>query len=152
LEHGAEDSQGDVMVELKAMCLFRKDGKLLVSKGLDSVKQKHFYRLLGGHVEFGETAEAGIRREIAEELASEIENLKLLAVIENIFTYEGRGGHEIDYLFSADLVNKDLYNQETIHVVENESLDFEAEWISLATILSGEVPVYPPFDYEALLK
>jgi ADP-ribose pyrophosphatase YjhB (NUDIX family) len=140
------------MVELKAMCLFRRDEKLLVSKGFDSVKQKNFYRLLGGHVEFGETAEAGIRREIAEELNSEVENLKLLAVIENIFTYEGRKGHEIDYLFSADLVKQDLYKRNTIHVVENESLDFEAEWIPVASVLSGDLPLYPPFDYAALLK
>jgi ADP-ribose pyrophosphatase YjhB (NUDIX family) len=140
------------MVELKTMCLFRQDGKLLVSKGFDSVKQKHFYRLLGGHVEFGETAEVGIRREIAEELESELENLELLAVIENIFTYQGREGHEIDYLFCADLVNKELYNRKTIHVTENESLDFEAEWIPVSSVLSGEIPLYPPFDYAALLK
>jgi ADP-ribose pyrophosphatase YjhB (NUDIX family) len=107
------------MVELKAMCLFRQDEKLLVSKGFDSVKQRNFYRLLGGHVEFGETAEAGIRREIAEELGSEIENLKLLAVIENIFTYEGKESHEIDYLFSGDLGNKALYMQDRIPVSED---------------------------------
>lgn len=140
------------MIKLKTMCLFQRDGKLLVSKGFDRVKQKHFYRMLGGHVEFGEKAEAGIRREIKEELGSEIENLKLLGVIENIFTYQGRDGHEIDYLFSAELLNKDLYKRETIHVVENENLDFEAEWIPIASVISGEILLYPPFDYAGLLK
>lgn len=140
------------MIELKAMCLFRQDGRLLVSKGVDSVKNKSFYRLLGGHIEFGETAEAGIRREIVEELGSEIENLKLVSVIENIFTYEGREGHEIDFLFSGDLTNKGLNNQTILHVVEHNSLDFDAEWIPISSVTSGEIPLYPPFDYAGILK
>jgi NADH pyrophosphatase NudC (nudix superfamily) len=66
--------QQEGKIRIKAMCLFYKDGKVLVSKGFDKVKNENFYRVLGGSVNFFETGEAGVRREIQEELLSEVEN------------------------------------------------------------------------------
>ena len=138
-------------IKIKAMCIFQKDGKILVSKHFDKVKNEYFYRVLGGGVNFSETSGAGVRREIQEELLSDIENLKLLDVIENIFTFEGSAGHEISFLYSGDLVRKELYSQNTIHVVE-DTYQFDAEWIDLNDILSGEIPLYPTFDYKTFFK
>ncbi|HEX5141250.1 MAG TPA: hypothetical protein VFX19_09915, partial [Dehalococcoidia bacterium] len=41
-----------------AIVVFRRpDGAILVAPGFDTVKQQHFYRPLGGEIEFGELAE-----------------------------------------------------------------------------------------------
>lgn len=133
------------------MCLFHKDGKVLISKGFDKVKNENFYRVLGGSIIFFETGEAGVRREIREELLSEIENLKLVDIIENLFTYEGSNGHEIVFLYTGDLARKELYVQNPIHIVE-DTYEFDAEWISTDDILAGKIPLYPALAYEALFK
>ena len=138
-------------IRIKAMCLFHKDGKVLVSKGFDKVKNENFYRVLGGSVNFFETGEAGVRREIQEELLSEIENLKLIDVIENLFTYEGNKGHEIVFLYHGDLAREELYTQNSIHIVE-DTYEFDAEWIAINDVLSGKIPLYPAFDYKTLFQ
>ena len=143
--------QQEGKIKIKAMCLFHKDGKVLISKHFDKVRNESFYRVLGGSINFFETSEAGVRREIQEELLSEIENLKLLDVIENLFVFEGNTGHEISFLYKGDLTRKELYSQNPIHIIEN-TYEFDANWIATDDILTGEIPLYPNFDYETLFK
>jgi ADP-ribose pyrophosphatase YjhB (NUDIX family) len=138
-------------IRVSAMCLFVHDGKTLVSKGYDSVKGQAFYRVLGGGVNFFETAEDAVRREIQEELQSDVENLVFLTVTENIFTYLGKKGHEIVFMYSGSLSRKELYGAETIHVVE-ETHENEAVWVPIDEILNGKVPLYPNLDYNQYLK
>ncbi len=138
-------------IKIKALCLFYKDGKILISKHFDSVKKESFYRILGGGVNFFETSEAGVRREIQEELLSDVENLKLIDVIENLFVFEGNKGHEVTFLYQGDLVRKELYVQNPIHIIEN-TYEFDANWVLLDDILAGEIPLYPEFDYKTLFK
>ena len=40
-----------------------RDGKLLVSKGIDNIKNNSFYRALGGGIEFQEKSEDALKRE-----------------------------------------------------------------------------------------
>lgn len=138
-------------IKIKAMCLLHKNGKVLVSKCFDKVKNEHFYRVLGGSMNFFETSETGVRREIQEELNSEIKNLKFIDVIENLFIYEGDKGHEVVFLYSGDLSRKELYEQNPIHVVD-DAHEFDAEWIPIKDILAGEIPLYPALDYKALFQ
>lgn len=136
---------------VKAMCLFVYNGKTLASKGYDQHKNEVFYRVIGGTINFGEKSEDGIRREIREELKCEIENLKLIDVVENIFTYQGQQRHEIAFLYKGDLTNKDLYRQEKIHIVEPDG-EFDAEWVPINDILSGKITLYPELDYSSILE
>lgn len=138
-------------IELKAVVLIQNDGRVLVSKGFDKVKQQPFYRLLGGHVEFTEAAESAVRREILEEIGSEIEGLKLVGVIENIFTHHGEQGHEIDYLYTGTLTRVELYEQNPIRQQEDGEFQY-AEWVPIKEILGGEIPLYSPYDYKTQLE
>lgn len=70
-----------------AICVFRNNNRILVFEGHDSIKNETYYRPLGGGIEFGESGEEAIRREIMEELHSEIEELKHLGFLENIFMF-----------------------------------------------------------------
>lgn len=85
-----------------AVGLPTRDGHILVLDGEDPVKGEVFHRAIGGGIEFGETAEAALRREFMEELGVSLGTVRLLGVIENIFEYEGNPGHEISHVFAVD--------------------------------------------------
>jgi ADP-ribose pyrophosphatase YjhB (NUDIX family) len=82
------------------------DGYVLVSDATDSTKSEVFHRALGGGIEFGETADTAVRREFAEELGVNLITVQLLGVVENIFDYEGKPGHEIVHVFAVQ--SKDI--------------------------------------------
>jgi ADP-ribose pyrophosphatase YjhB (NUDIX family) len=95
----------------------RRGDDVLVYEGYDSAEDEVFYRLLGGGVEFGETAAEAVRREMLEELGAELANVELLAVQENIFTFDGRPHHEIAFLFAADLVDPSFYERDELGTI-----------------------------------
>lgn len=89
------------------MALIRRprDGALLVA----SAPSEDFERPLGGHVEFGELAEATVRREFLEELGQELGAVRLLGVIENLYADGTTTVHEIVFLFEAAFVDPAAY-------------------------------------------
>ena len=70
-------------IVVNVMCLFVHAGRILVEERYDSSRGEGFYRLIGGGMEFFETAEEAIRREVREELDSGIEKLEFLTVLQN---------------------------------------------------------------------
>lgn len=138
-------------IRVKAMCLFYHDGKILVSRGHDPVKKEDFFRILGGSMNFFETSEEAVRREIREELQSEIEDLKFFEVIENLFIYRGGKGHQITFLYTGRLARKELHQQNPIHIVE-ETHEFDAEWVPVEDVLTGKTPLYPSTDCHRLFS
>lgn len=62
-----------------------------------------YHRLIGGSVEFGETHREAIEREVGEELAAAIRDLRYLGVVENLFHIDGAAGHEIVFLYAGRL-------------------------------------------------
>ena len=125
----------------KALCVFRAAHRVLVGHGFDTVKREHFYRPLGGAIEFGETAQETLRREMREELEADIVEVRLLGVLENIFTCDGAQGHEVLFVFDARFVDASLYEKSYLDVLEG---GWErATWEPLAELAGGERPVYP---------
>lgn len=135
-----------------SICLFNHENRILVSEGFDEVDQSYFYRPLGGGIEYGENAEAAIAREIKEELNAEVENIRLLRVVENIFTYRGRLGHEIVFVFDGKFVDKELYRMGEIDGFEHEAnVSFTAKWLSPNEILQKGGRLVPE-SLESLLS
>jgi 8-oxo-dGTP pyrophosphatase MutT (NUDIX family) len=117
-------------IRVITICIFRRGNSVLVCEYFDSVDKKPFYRPLGGAVEYGETTEAAIRREIREEIRQEITDLRLLKIIENIFVHEGKPGHEIVYVYEGRFTDKSAYQRELFDVHE-ESEILTASWRDL---------------------
>ena len=127
-----------------SICLFRNGNKILVSTSFDSIKQDYFCRPLGGGIEFGESSQEAMRREIREELALEVENLKLIEVIENIFIYEGTQGHEVVFVYDAEFVDKSWYDKEVLTYYESSiTTKFTASWLSLADMKHQNIRLVP---------
>jgi len=97
-------------IRLLALALIKNtQGQFLFHKGHDKVKGEYFYRPLGGGIEFSESGQLALEREIMEELNQEVTISGLKASFENIFTFEGHKEHEIIMLFSADFKNEFVY-------------------------------------------
>ncbi len=138
-------------IKIKAMALFVADGRMLVTPGFDSVKQTPYYRLLGGHVEFGESAAETLKREMLEELETEIEVLERLEVVENCFVYEGAACHEIVFIYHARFLDDALTRRDELPNVEPNT-DEISKWLPISDVLHGPVPLYPPADYPGFLS
>ncbi len=138
-------------INVKAMGIFVHDGKILAEKGYDKVTDDHYYRLMGGSIEFGEVSDGCLRREIREEIGAEIKNLQLLTVVENNFRYEGEDGHEIVFIYLGMLADPSFYTRPEIPFVEPGSKGVAA-WASVARIVSGEDKLLPPMDYKGLFE
>jgi len=126
-----------------AICIIQYQAKILVFKGWDEVKQSGFYRPLGGGIEFGETAQDAVRRELAEEIGAQLSDVRYLFTLENIFTCNGKAGHEIVLVFAADLVDSHLYSAETISGHEDSGEPFQAIWKPLSDFYNGNNVLYP---------
>jgi 8-oxo-dGTP pyrophosphatase MutT (NUDIX family) len=106
------------MIRVIALCVFRHHGRILVAEGYDSVAGTSFARPIGGAIEHGETSEAAIRREIAEEIHHPVHNLHMLGVLENLFTYEGLPRHEVVFVYDAAFVDPRVYEMTTLPLHE----------------------------------
>ncbi len=120
-------------IRVITICLFRNHGNILVFEGFDSVKKIYFYRPLGGEVNPSETTQEAIAREIREELGEEIVDLRLLGVLENLFTLEGASGHEIVFVYDGRFVDESVYKQDSLTVREDNGDILEATWRSLGS-------------------
>ena len=126
-----------------------RDGPRLLVRRYTAPNGGHYYRPLGGRVEFGERAAEAVKRELLEEIEAEIELVRHLTTVENIFERDGERAHQIEFLFEAQLVNRSLYSTEVINGVESSGNPIEAVWIDLSRPLDG--PLYPACLRDLLL-
>ena len=139
-------------IVVKAMCVVSRNGKeVLAGIGRDDVKEEYFGRIIGGKMEFGETAESALRREFKEELNTDLEELFFIKMVENIFTYNGQNGHEVIFVYKGNLSDKALYQKDLIKV-EDCGKKFDVKLVSLDDVYSGKLKLYPEIDYKAILN
>jgi ADP-ribose pyrophosphatase YjhB (NUDIX family) len=123
--------------------LCRAGDRILVERGYDSARDHHFYRAIGGGVELGERAAVAVTREWREELGLTLEAPSLLGVLENIFTYEGRTGHEVVFVFAGRVADRRAYEHDELETVDTDGARHVAVWVSLDALRNGTTPLYP---------
>ncbi|WP_460797319.1 NUDIX hydrolase [Microbacterium sp. GXF0217] len=118
-----------------------KDGHVLVLVGRDQSIGQDFYRAIGGGIEFGERADEALRREFMEELGVALDGSRLLAVTENIFTYEGEPGHEIAHVFAVDCAGLDALPLDAeLRILDEGS---PVRWLPIDDLREGTRPLFP---------
>jgi ADP-ribose pyrophosphatase YjhB (NUDIX family) len=130
-------------IRVLAIAVFRAGDRILVARGVDPSSGAGFYRPLGGGVELGERAADALRREIREELGATIEDPRLLGVLENLFEYAGRPGHEIIFVFDARFSDPSLYLRAELPVTEPGTGWEAARWVGIEALSSGPEPLVP---------
>ncbi len=142
-----------MMIRPIAICLFRHNGRILAAEGYDPLKQQLFYRPLGGGIEFGEHSQDTIVREIREELGTAVINLRYIATLENRFVFNGKPGHEIVQVYDGEFSDPALYQQPTLHGIEDNGESFTAVWKSPDDFRGQNAPpLYPDGLLDLLTK
>lgn len=135
-----------------SICLFEKEGKLLVQEFWDEKRQIHYYRPPGGGIEFGETALEGLHREIKEELHEDITEAEQLFIIENFFPLNGEMKHELVFVFRAIFKDSNAYEKERFLIEEPRFDDTFAIWKPLKSFEQGHLKLYPKTLFEKMAK
>ncbi|MBN1135833.1 MAG: NUDIX hydrolase [Anaerolineae bacterium] len=125
-----------------AICIFRREDQILVAEWYDRSKGHHFYRPLGGTIEFGERSQQTIERELMEELGAQVTDLRYLTTVENLFVYNGQQGHEIVLLYEGSFVDHALYEVEVINGQDDGDVPLKAVWKRLDSF-GPSAPLYP---------
>ncbi|MCD4864673.1 NUDIX hydrolase [Pseudomonas sp. PLB05] len=118
-------------IRVLVLCVLRQGKRMLVRETQDPHDGRRFCRPLGGGVEFGETSQAAVRREIREELGVELAEVRLLGTLESLFSYAGRPGHEVVLVYAAEFADRHLYAQAELPGQESDGEAFMATWRSL---------------------
>jgi 8-oxo-dGTP pyrophosphatase MutT (NUDIX family) len=122
--------------------VFRDGDRLFLAEYYDPSSGEKFYRPLGGGIAFGEHSRECIVREIREEMGAEITDLTYVGVIENIFFFDGKPGHEIVLVYEANFADSRLYEVESVRCRDNGG-EFVAVWKPIAEFRAGKAPLYP---------
>ncbi|MEV4129315.1 NUDIX domain-containing protein [Nocardia sp. NPDC049707] len=112
---------GSATTELIVRAAIRDGDRLLVAR--EHGKQWAF--LPGGHIEPGESVEAALVREIAEELGARAKILGLVAVVEHGYIDDNEiTHHEINLVFDAELADE----------ASSQEAHLEFQWIPTAEL------------------
>jgi undecaprenyl diphosphate synthase len=132
--------------------IFAYNHKFLLYKEIDEVNNEEFYRPVGGGVDFQESSEDALSREIYEEIGEKVTNIRELGVLENVFNFRGVDQHQIYKGFFAEFENPEVYATEKIYGTELDGTKFTAEWMDLETLLDEKTVVYPRGLKEILIN
>lgn len=116
-----------------SLCLVKREEQYLFVEKYDEVLEVTYYRPVGGTIEFGEDSRSTVIREVKEEINADISEPELITVIENIYSYGPDIGHDLNFVYKADIVDDSYYEQDVINGVEGEE-GFQAVWIDLNSI------------------
>jgi ADP-ribose pyrophosphatase YjhB (NUDIX family) len=147
-------------IRVVALCVFLhttpdNQKRIFVGEGHDPHTKTTFYRPLGGAIEFGERGEFAIKREIREEVGAEIYGVRYLGLLENIYRFNGRRGHEISLIYDATFADKKVYELPGLKTAERPKEgkgEFRAMWYNLDAFRSRNQRLYPSGLFELLLK
>ncbi len=118
------------------------DGRLLVSAVTEDDGRTKGWRPLGGGIDFGESAEAAVLRELAEEIHAEAKIVTRLGVFENIYSHQGQQGHEVVFAFEVELISFGLAAADEFVLEDGEFRD-RAAWIPLNDFQNGNETLLP---------
>ena len=136
-------------IRVLALGIIKKGEQTFISQGYDPVKQQTFYRAMGGGVDFGETSKTALQREFQEEIQAELTNIHYLGCTENLFTFNGKQGHEILQIYQCDFVDPKFYQLENLVFAEGERQK-TALWVEISRFKSGELKLVPEQFFEYL--
>jgi 8-oxo-dGTP pyrophosphatase MutT (NUDIX family) len=133
-----------------ALALVIDGRRLLVETGTDTAKGERFFRLLGGGIEFGETGEQALRRELLEEIGAEVAEAEYLETLENIFTYLGDPGHELCRVYRVRFAEQRLYERDEFERLDQDPGEERTLWMRVEPFLDHAERIYPDGVVELL--
>lgn len=123
--------------ELLVRALIIRDRKILVCQ----TKDRGYFFLPGGHVEFEETMQEALKRELYEEMEAKLIVSQFIGSIENIFEQDSVKKHEVSFVFHVDIDLREVVSKE-------EHISFY--WLTYQEFI--EANILPPAMKDAIIK
>ncbi|MFS4580986.1 NUDIX hydrolase [Phaeobacter sp. C3_T13_0] len=139
-------------IRVKAIGICWRGDRLLAAEVTTDTGHIKGVRPLGGTVEFGETWQQALAREFQEELSIEITTPGRPHVLENIFTHEGKTGHEVIFAAEVTLPTAALPSDDPIVFKEDSGVECTARWFTLDELDTGGPALYPTGLKQVLLN
>lgn len=130
-------------IRVKVIGLAWRENRLLAAEVEDDSGRIKGVRPLGGSIEFGETREQALHREIREELGTEIRIVGPWHVLENIFEHHGSIGHEFIFAADVELADQGLYERDEIRYCELDETAATARWFGRDMLRDAGLDLYP---------
>ena len=124
------------------------DGSVLLHRA----DHEAFWTLPGGRAEHGETAEQTLKREMREELETDVDVVRLLWFVENFFEYDGRSYHEIALYFLMQFPENSLPCTSASFDRFDAGVRLRFKWHLLQADLLTQLPLFPAFLPQALIE
>lgn len=131
-------------IEICVRAVIQSKGRVLVCWH----KEKKYYFFPGGHVDFGETAETALIRELKEELDISVKKLSFIGAMENIYEekidrhQEHRGKHhEINLVFHV-----------SVERAKDKSLEDHIDFVFLSKKEFARKKIFPIALKKAVIK
>lgn len=119
--------------------IFNDEGKVLLAlRGKKAKNERGKWEIPGGAIEFGETLEEGIKREVMEEVGVEIEVVELFEVNDHILPHENQ--HWVAPSYICKIISGEVRNlePEKCERLEWFSID-EAEKLPLSAVTKQDI-------------
>jgi ADP-ribose pyrophosphatase YjhB (NUDIX family) len=122
------------------------DGSVLLHRA----DHESFWTLPGGRAEHGETAEQTVKREMQEELQTDVDVVRLLWFVENFFEYDGCSYHEIALYFLIRFPDNSLPATSAAFDRTDGGVLLRFQWHPVEAALLTQLPLVPAFLPAAL--
>ena len=123
------------------VCCLCHDGKkniVLLKRGKNARDEHGNWDIVGGGIEFGDGIEKTIRKEVMEELGSEVVSCEFLGYYDAHREYQGQPTHWVQLAFKV------LVNQDKVKLNEPHKFD-ELRWFRLDALPSPMHSQFPKF-------
>ncbi|EJZ20626.1 NUDIX domain-containing protein [Rhizobium sp. Pop5] len=130
-------------IRVKVIGLAWREDRLLAAEVEDDSGRIKGVRPLGGSIEFGESREEALHREIREELGTEIRIVGSWHLLENIFEHHGAIGHEFIFAADIELADTALYERGEIRYSELDETTATARWFGRDMLRDAGIELYP---------
>lgn len=132
--------------------IFNDEGKLLLSlRGKAAKNERGKWEIPGGAIEFGETIESGLKREIKEEIGVDIEVVEMLQLADHILPDEGQHWVSPTYICKIISGTPNIMEPEKCERLEWFSLD-EAAKLPLSDVTIQDVAILNKKKLESTLE
>jgi len=139
-------------IRSKVIGLAKHENYLLVCEVLDDHGKLKGWCPIGGGIEFGETAEVALMREIHEELKCRAIITGEPTVCENIFEHHDSKGHEIIFAFPIKFEDKEIYMKKRFLIYEDRGSSHWVEWVPIERFEKGEAVLFPSILLDKISK